>query len=86
MAQLRSSIPHDAAVSSLEPLQLRSLVIDAQEQLVRNQQDAQFKPEATVLKRGLAAADELIARRGNSGADDRVTSDAMFLRTFIDRR
>jgi hypothetical protein len=79
MAQLRSGIAQGAAVSSLAPLQLRSLVIDAQEQVVRGQQDAQFKPDPHIVSRGLDAAGELVARRGKPGVDDRVVGDAQFL-------
>jgi hypothetical protein len=79
MAQLRSGIAQDAAVTSLAPLQLRSLVTDAQEQVVRNQRDAQFKPDPNVVSRGLDAATELVARRGKPGVNDRVAADAQFL-------
>ena len=79
MAQLRSGIAQGAAVTSLAPLQLRSLVIDAQEQVVRGQQDAQFKPDPNIVARGFDAASELVTRRGEPGVDDGVAGDAQFL-------
>lgn len=79
MTQLRATITSDTPLNRLEPLLLRSLVSDAQEQVVRAQQDPNFKPEERVLQRGLNAANELMTRAGTPGASDELIENAGFL-------
>jgi hypothetical protein len=76
MAQLRAGIGPQTPVASLEPLLLRALASDAQEQVIRAQSDAQFKPEPATVQRGLDAAIELA---GRPNVDRRLAIDAMFL-------
>lgn len=79
MTQLRSTITSDTPVASLEPLLLRSLLSDAQDQVIRAQQEPSFKPEDVVLARGVDAARELIARGGKPGVSDELRGNAEFL-------
>ena len=79
MAQLRSTITSQTAVSTLEPLLLRSLISDAQDQVIRSQQEPNFKPEEPVLARGTEAARELIARAEKTRIDPALVANSEFL-------
>ncbi len=76
MTQLRATISSDTPVKSLEPLLLRSLMSDAQQQVIRAQQEPSFVPEPAVLARGVEAAQELMARLG---VDKSLATNSQFL-------
>jgi len=78
--QLMGKLPEDPDVKSLNPLLLQALV--------RKGEDERLKPEGqqidkSALTRALAAAKELIARKGKEGIDDKTAENSTLLIGFF---
>lgn len=86
-AQVLATLPPDTAIDKLDPVMLAAIVREGDQERLK---PADEKASALVLERALAAARELVKRRGQPGVSDDIADTSHLLEGFfldrLDRR
>jgi hypothetical protein len=78
--QLMSKLPENADMKALDPLLLQAIVRKGEDERMKSGGDA---VDTEVIERAIAAARELVNRRGQPGIDPQIADNAAYLIPFL---